>query len=89
MKVGGCCYYHAKLVAHLLRSSDGTNGHHGSLTPQQERFIGMEDPEISGRWDYTGVPVPDLLTQMLAMEPVSGLDRRLPRTGSGKGVDRS
>jgi hypothetical protein len=60
------------LTAHLLTSADGTNGHGSTLTLEKERFIGIEDPDVTGRCDYTGVSVPGPLRQMLALEPVSG-----------------
>ena len=61
-KVEGLCYYHAKLHAHFLTSGDGTNGHHGTLTTEQERFIGIQDPEVDSRWDYTASPMEDVRT---------------------------
>ena len=64
-KVQGLCYYNCKLIAHLLRSSDGTNGHVGSLNLEQERFIGIEDPDTSGAWDHTAIPASDLLSWLL------------------------
>jgi hypothetical protein len=78
LKIDGLCYYHAKLTAHLLRSSDGTNGHVGSLTLEQERFIGLEDPDTSGAWDHTAIPASDLLSWLLEQEAITGLDRRVP-----------
>jgi hypothetical protein len=78
IRVEGSCYYCTKLVAHLLTSADGTNGHHGSLTREQERFVGLEDERETGRWNYTRVPVPDLLSQLLAMEPAQPWDRTVP-----------
>jgi len=78
MKVGGCCYYHCKKVANLLRSSDGLDGHRGSLSVEQERFIGIQDPDTSGQWDYSAtpaVPAPDLLTWLLEREAVQPWER--------------
>lgn len=80
IRVDGSCYYCTKLVAHLLTSADGTNGRHGTLTLEQERFIGIEDPDVTGRWDYSSMPVPDLLTQLLEREEHMPWDRRVPVT---------
>lgn len=77
LKIDGLCYYHAKLGVGVIR----TNGHRGSayLTDDQRRRVGLEDEDTTGRWDYTATSVPDLLTQMIRMEPAQPWDRTVPR----------
>jgi hypothetical protein len=77
-RLQGACYSCCKAAAGLLCDLPA-NGQ-GPPTDGQRRWVGLEDPDVSGRWDYSSVPVtaPDLLSWLLAREPITGLDRRVP-----------
>ena len=78
----GGCYSCCKSAAGLLRDLPA-NGQ-GPPTAAQLRWVGVEDEATTGRWDYTSryvdVPIPDLLSQLLATEPVHPWDRTVPLT---------
>jgi hypothetical protein len=44
-------------------------------TNQQRRWVGLEDPNTFGAWDLSTVLAPDLLSQMLGMDPVQPWNR--------------
>jgi DNA-binding NarL/FixJ family response regulator len=72
VQVQGGCYYCCKLVGHLIRDSSGMDGHDGSLTTEQEHFVGVIDPHVSGA---TWITITHPLTQMMAKEPIMPWER--------------
>jgi hypothetical protein len=74
VRVEGCCYLCIKVAAHLIRPEfPHPNGWRPS--PAQLEFVGIQDEDVDSRWDFTAVPVADLLTEMLRREPERPWDR--------------
>lgn len=67
----------AAFMNHLYNASGGSERYFENYMVIGSA-VGLEDSSDSGRWDYTAMPVPDLLSQLLEREPLMPWDRTVP-----------